>query len=523
MALAYDAQDTRSNRQVRLRVIPVEGAAAVRVPPEAEQATQLRHPSIVQVLDVRLETDPQGKRALLVATEPVVGRPMTSFMGADQLEGADFLKIVSDAAKTVAYAHARGVVHRDLRPSNLIVTKGGSVLVTGFAATPPDPLSDKHDFADPATTPAYLAPEQAERKADAITPRSDVYTLGVILYEALTHHLPFTATSVVEFTRMLLKDNLEPPSTHVKGIDPDLERICMKALERDPSFRYAHAGELAEELGRFRKHIPVETRPMSPVTRRWQKLTQNRSTRMAGIAVGAAIALAVVAWLLLGGDPPPAPPPLLPPAVAPPPPPDPEDANALAREGSRLVQAALDAAGSGTPDPAALKAAEKLLEKALELHPGLPGAQFSLGRAREARGDDEGALPWFNAVIRTDPDHRAAYLRRGGVFLRAGNPNAALRDYNEAIKRDPANAEALMGRGLANQRKADLPAALADLNEAIRIDPRNPTALFHRAYVRAETQDLPGARADLEQALKLAPKDWSLAEQAKEALAQLKN
>ncbi len=527
MALAYEAQDCHNQRRVHLRILPLEGDAA-RVPPEAEQAALLRHPSIAQVLDVRVEKDGHGRRALIVASEPPAGRSMASLMATHEAKTGDLIRIVAETAKVLAYAHSRGVTHRDLRPSNLYLTRGGAVVVGGFAATPPDPMSPKAvRIGDPSTTPVYLAPEQVEHRAAAIGPRTDVYALGAILFEVLTARAPFRAESLLELSRRISEDTIEAPSSFRTGMAPELEVVCMKALEKDPSFRYAQAGELAEELGRVRRHEPVEAKTVNPITRRWQKLVRRQAPRVAGLVIALALAAGGAWWWLRSATAPahaPAPPA---PSVAAPAPREPEtaedvfDANRLHREGSRLIQGALDAAAAGLPDPAGLQAGEKLLERALEKYPDLVAAQVLLARSREARGDDAGALAWYTAAVKTDPELRTAYLHRGALFLRTGNLNGAVRDYGEVLKRDRSNVDACIGRGAAQHRKGNFPAAVADLSEAVRLDPRNATALAYRGFARAEAQDVAGARADLEQALKLAPEGWPLAAHAREQLAQL--
>src|SRR5262245_50480669 len=185
-------------------------------------------------------------------------------------------------ARAVQYAHQRGVLHRDLKPSNILLDANGHPHLTDFGLAR---LVEKDSTLTRTMamlgTPSYMSPEQARGEAKQLTTAVDVYGLGAIFYELLTGLPPFTGGTTMETFRQVLENEPRPRSAIRAGTDRDLETICLKCLEKEPSARYASAEALAQDLGRWRRKEPIQARPATP-TQRFGKWVR-RNPRIAGL------------------------------------------------------------------------------------------------------------------------------------------------------------------------------------------------------------------------------------------------
>jgi eukaryotic-like serine/threonine-protein kinase len=272
MGVVYKARQTKPNRLVALKMILASGEASeaqlTRFDLEARALARLKHPNIVQLYEVG---EYQGQP--FFSLELVEGGSLAQRLDGKTLPPEQAAQLVETLARAMFAAHRCGIIHRDLKPSNVLVAADGSLKVTDFGLA-----KDLRDVSGPTATgavmgtPAYMAPEQAAGQTDQFGPHTDVYALGAILYEALCGHPPFSGTPQIILFNVLEREPV-PPRRANRKIPVDLETICLKCLQKDPRQRYRSAGELAEELRRFRKEEPIQARPLGRGERliRWAR------------------------------------------------------------------------------------------------------------------------------------------------------------------------------------------------------------------------------------------------------------
>jgi tetratricopeptide (TPR) repeat protein len=264
MGIVYKARDTRLNRLVALKRIRAGGHAdpeeLARFRREAEAVARLQHPHIVQIYEI-------GECGGLpfFALELLEGGSLEDRLRGTPLPPRPAARLVATVARALHAAHGRGVVHRDLKPANVLMTTEGLPKVADFGlAKQLDAAAGQTQSGVVMGTPPYMAPEQAAGRPSAITPRTDVYALGALLYELLTGRPPFRAATAVETLQQVLSEDAVPPRRLQPRTPHDLDTICLKCLRKEPSKRYASAEALAEDLERYLAGEPVLARPVGP-------------------------------------------------------------------------------------------------------------------------------------------------------------------------------------------------------------------------------------------------------------------
>jgi hypothetical protein len=235
----------------------------VRFQNEVESVAALDHPNIVPVLEFG-EIGKQKYFTMKLVEGGTLSRRIENLQARPQ----EAASLVTTVARAVFHAHQRGILHRDLKPGNILIDTAGTPYVTDFG------LARRMDAVDGLTatgealgTPSYMAPEQAAGKVHELTTATDVYGLGAILYAALTNRAPFQGDSVLHTLEMVRSGPLDPPRNLNPQVDRDLEIICMKCLEREPNRRYATAAELADDLDNYLAGRPIQARAVGRVER----------------------------------------------------------------------------------------------------------------------------------------------------------------------------------------------------------------------------------------------------------------
>jgi WD40 repeat protein len=289
MSVVYEARQQALGRTVALKMLLGGGPAELtRLQSEAAALARLSHPHIVQVHEIGAS---EGRPYLTL--EHLGGGTLKQHCG-KPMEPRKAARLVQTLAEAVQAAHCEGVVHRDLKPSNVLLTAGGVPKISDFGLAQLDAHGAVTRTGEVLGTPQYMAPEQADTALGPVAAAADVYALGTILYEILTGRPPFDGPSALEIVRRLLAEDVLPPHRLQPGLPRDLETICLKCLQKEPSRRYGSAAELAEDLRRFLGHETIRARPVGLLARlgRWAR------RRPALAALTFALALSLVAGLV---------------------------------------------------------------------------------------------------------------------------------------------------------------------------------------------------------------------------------
>ena len=451
MGVVYLAWDPVLDRKVALKTLRIDLDAdrarefRLRFLREARAAGRLGHPAIVTVHDAG-EDERSG--LVFIAMEHVRGRNLRDIIASGRrFRPSEAARIVAAVAEGLAAAHALGVVHRDIKPANIILTEDGSPKIADFGVARLD-TSDLTSDGQHVGTPNYMAPEQVEGRP--VDGRSDLFSLGVVLYQLLTSQRPYAGATIHEVALKIVRDRPRPPSSVEPSVPPAFNPIVLKCLAKDPEERFQSGTELASALAALARslvardpadaeatalvHPDLETqvgrRPETPPRRpRIPAVLQRRVAGWwaAGIISGAAVlCLTVIGILALG--------------LGGPTPPSPSDAAVLARH--RTGQQ-LHAAHALILDDR-LAEAEALCLAALDQDPASPAARRILQRIRASRA---GRLAGARTSERVDE-----LLREGRELLRRGRSGEAASRFEEAVALAPDDELAAGYLELARER-----------------------------------------------------------------------
>jgi tetratricopeptide (TPR) repeat protein/predicted Ser/Thr protein kinase len=295
-ATVYLAHDPNLNRPVALKIfsgfMDVESESMARFRHEAAMSARLNHPGIAAVYETAVE-----KGFPYIAMEYVAGKTLTDLFKEWQPgEREKRVRLIRDVARAVQSAHEQGVIHRDLKPGNVIVDDAGRPHVVDFGLA-----KDAAVFASLTATgatvgtPAYMSPEQARGDAK-IDARCDVYALGVLLYESLALRRAFGGETIAAVLHHVLETEPEPLRKIVPGIERDLEIICARAMAKVPSERYPSAADFADDLDRHLAGEAVQARSPSVAYRVRKSVRRHRTAWIAGLAVALVSIALFIAW-----------------------------------------------------------------------------------------------------------------------------------------------------------------------------------------------------------------------------------
>jgi serine/threonine protein kinase len=504
--VVYRARQKSLNRIVALKVIGLSHwateAHVKRFRFEAEAAAHLDDPRIVPIYEI-------GERdgACYFSMKFIEGGQLDKIIGSEPMPGRKAADLMAKLAHTLHHAHQNGVLHRDVKPGNILLDAKGEPHLTDFGlARLVETESTVTRTLEVLGTPSYMAPEQAVGNNAQVTHATDVYGLGAVLYQLLTGHPPFAGGTTYETVRLVLETQPRQPRLWNPKVDRDLETICLKCLEKEAARRYASAEAVAEEIERFLRDEPIRSRRSSQLERvwRWCKRKPLVASLVAALIVIVAVSFGGVLWEL--------------PRV--------QKERALVRraklseqekarleaeqmnhpaaydaylrgrafpgwwhqEGAiRLFQEAvkldpsfaqawayLSIGQSGSywlgtdPSPARLAAAKDALDHALALGPDLPETHLALGYYRYyAQRDYAGALAEFQQAEKGLPNSADVIEALAALHRRLGHWDEAIAEQRRVVELDPRNIHACWDLATTYRMLRRFPEALATVDRAL--------------------------------------------------------
>src|SRR5438445_369478 len=294
--VVFRAHQKSLNRTVALKVISLgqwaSEAHVKRFRREAEAAARLEHPCIVPIYEV-------GERdgSCYFSMKFVEGGQLDEVIRREPMPPRRAAELIAKVARTVHYAHEPGILHRDIKPGNILLDKNGEPHLTDFGlARLVESESTVTRTLEVLGTPSYMAPEQAVGNKAHLTSATDVYGLGAVLYQLLTGQPPFAGGTTYETVRMVLETQPRPPRLLNPKVDRDISTICLKCLEKDPKRRYSSALALVEDLEHWLNHEPIQARHTG-IFARGRKWVQRNPT--SALLAASLIALAAAAgWIV---------------------------------------------------------------------------------------------------------------------------------------------------------------------------------------------------------------------------------
>ena len=299
MGVVYKAQDSRLKRTVALKVILAGGHAGevelARFQIEAESVARLKHQHFVQIYEVGSDDG-----LPFLALEYCGGGSLEDRIESGPLAPREVAELVAKLADAMEHAHQAGVIHRDLKPGNVLFDENGEPKITDFGLAKKVGEDDSHTrTVSVMGSIGYMSPEQASGHTREATPAVDIYALGAILYRLLAGKTPFEGSSTVESLQLVI-NGVPVPIRRLRPSCPrDLETICLKCLEKSPANRYRTAAELADDLRRFLKGEPIAARAATPLEQlvSWARRNPLPTTLAIGGVVMLAVLAGAMAWM----------------------------------------------------------------------------------------------------------------------------------------------------------------------------------------------------------------------------------
>jgi hypothetical protein len=297
MGTVYRGWSKKLGRAVAIKVLlPGRSASEVdraRFETEVMLTARLKHPNVVSVFDAG--EDQEGRPYIVM--ELVPGGSLARWVGDPKIEIRTIARVVAKLARALQAAHEKGIVHRDLKPDNVLLDEAGEPCLTDFGIA--KSLFDRQDLTRegrPIGTVQYMSPEQANGELAHIGPLSDVYGLGATLYHLLAGRPPFSGANDLVVMAKIVGNEPHPPSRPAREllhreIPLDLDTICLTAMAKQASRRYASAGAMADDLERFLAGEPIAARPLGPFEKAAQTLRRNRAAMISSFAAITVVAV----------------------------------------------------------------------------------------------------------------------------------------------------------------------------------------------------------------------------------------
>ena len=541
MGVVYEAKDPVLNRTVALKTL-LAGELAddqdiERFHREAQLTASFNHPGIVPIHEVGVH---ENLHYLIM--DYIDGVSLSEYVNKARVPLRKMVKMVQQIADALAYAHNMGVIHRDIKPGNILVDTSGKPLITDFGLARKRKSDQSLTMSGVALgTPSYMPPEQAEGKIREIDVRSDIYSLGAVFYELLAGRPPFTGTSLAETLQAVIHEPPVPLRKLVPGLPVAIDTICLKCLAKNKKHRYANAKALLRDLERFLSGGTIRAKQSGFMEQGRRFLSRHKvHTCLYSLLLTLTIVLGILAGTanrkkVINSDKPivadsvvhapvkqPPVPPLAP--AAPLPQRSKAEANRLALLQQQVQQLESKLENAGKERLLMLQKMGKayitctiLLENARSWKQSIALSKKAIAIAKEIaplplpslylvynirgmiyykKGKASKSLENLNKALELNPDFAYGYKHRGMVYLLQNKPLQALNDLNKAIKLDSRKASIYNERARAYVYLKKYQEAINDFNQALELSPRNLLIRNNRANVHMLMENYQLARKD---------------------------
>ena len=491
--VVYRAQDARG-QPVALKLLLAHRAqnpqARTRFQAEVNALARLHHPHVVPILGAG-----EHEGSPWLALEYVEGETLQARLRRGPLAIDEAIRVARQLAQALSYVHGCGVLHRDLKPDNVLL-RGDDALLTDFGLV----LDEQRELSRITATgvfqgtPGYWAPEQARGETRAHGPTTDVYGLGAVLYACLTAQPPVQADSLQEYLQTR-STTTRSPRTLRPEVPAWLSELCLRCLALVPGERPGSADEVARAL-------VLTGGAFSPGAQ------SSRTGLVAGLTAGFVAAAGLGAWAgwsarsALTG-----------PASAPSdsavvdaPDRPAVDSSATPSTGAEQARALLESGDAKSTAGRHVEALEDY-DQALLLDPSNATAYVRRGVSKARLGHHARAIEDFDQALRLDPRNTTAYAERGRANVRLGRHAEAVEDFDQILLLDPRDADAYLNRGVSKSRVGQHTEALEDFDQALLLDPRSALSYSNRGISKAILGRRQEAIEDYDRALLLDPRD----------------
>jgi tetratricopeptide (TPR) repeat protein len=482
-SIVYKAIDPDLSRPVALKVLReahVHPVLIERLHREATAAARLRHANIVSIHETGTILRPDGSALHFIAMDYVDGRSLAEFSAAMTPE--ERLQILLAVARTVAFAHDQGIVHRDLKPENILIDPAGRdesagarghVWLTDFGLAKIIGGEDLTRSGVVIGTPHYMSPEQVRGRSRETGPATDVWALGVMLYEAIAGRRPFEGQTALEIYEQIVREDPPPPLKGNTRYPSDLDTLVLKALEKDPAARYPDARALAEDLARCLRDEPISTRPAGVTRKAWRRARKNPLSSTLAVALAGLFLVALALGAAGRAE-------------------RRESLNAFRTQARLALDAALALRRAGANERMRefLPPLEEAYRQASARAPDLAEVDYLIGRMHRALIQNDQALEYQESALRKNPSYRPALYERAVLLFEKAPldlsettpaPGAEVRSRESLIRdcarlvdgprQDLDEAQVLVARAMLAFARGQPAEARSVLEEAARADP----------------------------------------------------
>ena len=482
MGIVYKAFDTHLKRVVALKIIlKGEEGDVQRFQRESLAMAQLDHQNIIKLYDFGIDPQP------FFTMEYIDGFTLADLIKEKKVKSLFLLDLLIKVCDALAHAHENKILHRDIKPSNIMITKSGApkIMDFGLAKIFTDSERTLSKTGDILGSVHYMSPEQLNGKT---TERSDVYSLGATMYEALTYRNVYHGDSTHDVLFQLLQNDPIPLRRLNPALSPYMEAICLKCIAKKEHKRYGNFKQLARELKNFKAHKPIIAKKYTS----WNTLVNFiRRHKIIFSAICFAFAVLVTSLCIT------------------------LYALNTSQKSEKQAKAALDETMKALHYVMVrysyLQKDKKLGElfsqifNDIEKYGGSRDWSFLIAHVMSINGNERKSIEYLNKRIENHPQESSSYSTRGNLYQRLGNYQKALSDYDQAILFSPDNYFAYNSRGSCYFVLKEYEKALVDFNKAIELNKKFANAYALRGALYYELKQSQKALADFDKAIYLAP------------------